>query len=324
MRYRDQHATDRTFRAERLWRRAGAIAGRALIVLAATIAVLASTGGGAHAQQVVAVVYGEPITDVDIAQRTRLIQLSTRKTPSRKDVLEELIDEKLKLREGKRFGLVISKTQLDAAFDSTAERLRMTSKQFTQVLKQAGISPDAFKEKMQADLTWSQLVRGRYSARFEVGERDIEPLLPAQSNEVGYDYILRPVVLVVPQGSSSSVIAARKRDAEDLRKKFVNCDQGIPYVRAMREAVVRPQIVRSSADLQAPIRKMLDDTPIGRLTPPEVGKLGIEMFAICERRETKETPLKREARQKLLTERFDEESKKYLEEIRRSALIEYK
>ena len=47
--------------------------------------------------QVVALVNGEPITALDIAQRTRLIQLSTQKIPSRQEVLDELIDDKLKV-----------------------------------------------------------------------------------------------------------------------------------------------------------------------------------------------------------------------------------
>ena len=48
--------------------------------------------------QVVAIVNGEPITALDIRQRTRLIQLSTQKTPSRQEVLDELIDDKLKVQ----------------------------------------------------------------------------------------------------------------------------------------------------------------------------------------------------------------------------------
>ena len=45
--------------------------------------------------QIAALVNGEPITVVDISQRTRLIQLSTQKVPSRQEVLDELIDDKL-------------------------------------------------------------------------------------------------------------------------------------------------------------------------------------------------------------------------------------
>ena len=57
------------------------------------------------AQSVVVLVNGEPITSLDIEQRTKLIFLTTHKQAKRDEVLNELIDEKVKLREGKKFGV---------------------------------------------------------------------------------------------------------------------------------------------------------------------------------------------------------------------------
>src|SRR6476469_1565419 len=50
----------------------------------------------------VALVNGDPITALDVARRTKLIQMSTQKLPTRQEVLEELIDDKLKVHIGKR------------------------------------------------------------------------------------------------------------------------------------------------------------------------------------------------------------------------------
>ena len=49
------------------------------------------------------------------------------------------------------------------------------------------------------------------------------------------------------------------------------------------------------------------------------------MFALCDKKESKtDSPLKREVRQELFTKRFEAESKKFLDEIRKQAMIEYK
>ena len=49
------------------------------------------------------------------------------------------------------------------------------------------------------------------------------------------------------------------------------------------------------------------------------------MFALCNKKETtSDSPAKREMRDKLFNERFEAESKKFLEDIRRSAMIEYR
>ena len=70
-------------------------------LLAATILVFAASMPAtiARAQQIVVIVNGEPITALDIDQRSKLTQLSTHKVPARQEVLDELINEKLKLRD---------------------------------------------------------------------------------------------------------------------------------------------------------------------------------------------------------------------------------
>ena len=49
----------------------------------------------------------------------------------------------------------------------------------------------------------------------------------------------------------------------------------------MPNAAIRETVIKTSADIPAALRKMLDDTPIGHLTPPEVTKQGVEMVALC-------------------------------------------
>ena len=50
-------------------------------------------------------VNGEPITNYDIEQRGKLNSLTTHKPAVRQDIINELIDEKVKIREGKKFGV---------------------------------------------------------------------------------------------------------------------------------------------------------------------------------------------------------------------------
>src|SRR5262245_62806443 len=80
---------------------------RNLLIAAILLFGLSALATAARAQQVVVIVNGEPITALDIEQRTKLNQLSTHKIPTRQEVLDELINEKLKVREAKKFGFEI-------------------------------------------------------------------------------------------------------------------------------------------------------------------------------------------------------------------------
>ena len=107
-------------------------------------------------------VNGEPITAIDVEQRTKFTVLSTQKTPARQDVINELIDEKLKIKEAKRWGVDIPDSEVDTTYSSMAGRMRQSAEQLTQNLAKSGIAPNTLKARIRADLAWQQLVRGRY------------------------------------------------------------------------------------------------------------------------------------------------------------------
>jgi peptidyl-prolyl cis-trans isomerase SurA len=300
---------------------------RARGLLAAALIALAASASVARAQQVVVIVNGDPITALDIEQRSKLTVLSTHKTPTRQEVIEELINERLKIREGKRWGLEISTSEVDSAFATMAGRMRNTPEQLTQGLAKSGINANTLKAKIKADMTWQQLVRGRFGSFLQVQEKDVLVALEGKSEDaVGYDYTLRPILFVVPPGSPEPFIEGRRREAEALRGRFQNCEEGIPFARALKDVAVRDQVVRSSADLPVELRKVLESIEVGRLTAPEVTKFGVEVFAVCAKKESAadNTPGKRQARESVFAERFEQKSKQYLQEIRRGSMIEYR
>jgi peptidyl-prolyl cis-trans isomerase SurA len=277
--------------------------------------------------QVALLVNGDPITNYDIEQRSRLIQISTRKQPSRQQTIDELINDKLKIQVGKRYGVVVSDTDVDNAFANIARSSGTTPENFAKSLQAGGLNPNTLKAKLRADITWGQIVRGKFASRLQVGEKDIFEALEKKSDgkDVGHEYLLRPIVLVVPRGSPASVVESRKREADALRARFQDCATGVPFARALRDVAVRDPIRRNSADLSPQLREILSKIELGRLTPPEVTNSGIEMFAVCERKETaSETPSKRQIRDEMFSERFQTQGNNYLKELRAGAMIEYR
>jgi peptidyl-prolyl cis-trans isomerase SurA len=84
-------------------------------------------------------------------------------------------------------------------------------------------------------------------------------------------------------------------------------------------------VTRFSADLPQQLRDILDGTAEGHLTPPEVTQEGVQMFALCSKKETtSDTPEKRKIRQEIFNKNFGAHAKRYLDDLRRQAMIEYK
>lgn len=278
--------------------------------------------------QVVVIANGSPITEYDIQQRMKLDAIS-QKSPNRQQAINDLIDDRLKIARAKVYGLEVGDSEITGAFENMAGRQHITVAQFTQVLERSGISPNTVKARIRAEMTWQQLIRGKYNSSLQIGDSDIAKALKDKNEgdapAVGYIYTLYPVMVVVARGSSEATISAKRSEAENLRSRFASCADGLAMARGLRDVAVRDPITRNSADLSPQLRDLLGNIQVGRLTPPEVTAQGLQMFAVCNKKESAtDSPQKREMREQLFVKRFKSESKKYLDEIRKAAMIEYK
>ncbi len=302
---------------------------RSLVLGCAAALVLMAGGSPLRAQTVAVMVNGEPITNYDIEQRSKLNFLTTRKPPVRQDVINELIDEKVKVKEGKKFGVEPTISDVDQSYASMSSRMRISADQLTKSLESQGIRPDTLKARLKAEIVWTSLVRGRFKGSLQVGEKDVAAAAQAGGNEKleteAFEYQLRPVVLIVPKGSAPALIEARRKEAEALRSRVQTCEEAAALFKSMQNAAIRDIVTKTSADIPAVLREVLDKTPIGQLTAPEQTKQGVEMVALCGRKPTTvDTPKKREIRDKMFVEKYEAKSKSYLQEVRKAAMIEYR
>ena len=295
---------------------------------AATLALM-GCGSPVHAQ-VAVMVNGEPITNYDIEQRGKLITLSSHKPADRQQVIDELIDEKVKIREGKKFGIDPSVADVDQSYGSMAGRMRITADQLTKSLESQGIRPETLKSRLKADMVWTNLVRGRYKESLQVSEKDVAAAVQEKGGDEkpdtqSFEYKMQPIVLIVPRGSAPDVVETRKKEAEALRGRIQTCVEANAFFKSMQNAAIREAVVKTSADIPPSLREVLDSTPVGHLTPPEVTKQGVEMVALCAKDPTTvDTPKKKEIREKMFAEKYEVKSKSYLRDVRGAAMIEYR
>jgi len=302
--------------------------GRIIIATACIIAAIAAPTR-ALAQHVVLVVNGDVITDYDIEQRMKFDTMSSHKPAVRQEVIEELIDDKLKVQIARRYRVEVPDSEIESSYTDMAKRMRVSSEQLTQMLAQGGVDSLTLKARIRADMSWQYIIRGKFQSSLQISEKSVLDEIKIQGKgdgqqALGYDYTLRPILFVVPRGNTA-LQEARRKDAEALRARFTACDTGLPFARSLRDVAIRDSITKNSSDLAPALREILDKTEIGHLTAPEITSQGVELFALCERKETKtETPEKRDAREKLFTDTFQAKAKNYLRELRRQAMIERK
>src|SRR5207248_5519174 len=190
---------------------------------------LASWASPSHAQTVAVMVNGEPITNYDIEQRSKLTFLTTHKPASRQQVIDELIEEKVKIKEGRRFAVDPTASDIDESYAAMSSRMRITPEQLTKSLEAQGIRPDTLKARIKAEMVWTSLVRGRYKESLQVGEKDVAAAVQVSGDEKlqveAFEYKMRPIVLIVPRGSAPAAVEARRKEAETLRNRVQTCEE---------------------------------------------------------------------------------------------------
>jgi peptidyl-prolyl cis-trans isomerase SurA len=278
--------------------------------------------------QLAAMVNGEPITASDIGLRIKLNQVTARKTTTKQEALEELVNEKIKLQTAKRQNIEVTDAQLDKILTGMAQRSgnRQLS-DFLDNLGKTGIDIPSFKTKMRSEMAWRQVLEQHSPGMFQVRDADLVAILSARGETPqtkATQYSLQQIVLVLARGSPDALRAARIKEAEALRSRSKNCEETIQYAREMRDVVIKIPVQRLSSDLAVQYKKLLDSTPDGKMTPPEVTSTGIEVVAVCDRKEiVADISSRREFREELLTRRIGELEKNYLEELRKQSIISY-
>ncbi len=278
----------------------------------------------AQAQGVLALVNNRPITSFDVEQRIRIAALTERRRLDRKSALRELVDDQVKLIEARRVGYRVTDEGVETEYVKLAKGNRQTEREFSDALQKAGLQPSALRDKIRADLAWTVLLRDQSRRGSQVTNSELETALEEKRRKTGMitEYTLQQIVFIVPPGSNP---AERERAASAARAKFTSCETGIDELRQMKDVAVRGTVVRSSEDIAPQLKQLLDKTPVGRLSPSSRTSQGVELVAVCDKRERESASASRSNVAVDLSEKkITENSKGYLEEIRKKVEITYR
>lgn len=298
---------------------------RGLRIILLTLAGLVGLAAPAAAQSIAVVVNGQPILTSEVQSRLALLKLqSGGKSGSVAQAQDELIDEKLKVTEAKRYGMSADQAQVDGAFNSIAQRTKMTPDQFAKAIATRGVSAQTLKDRLSAEIAWATLVRRKYASQIAAKERDAVATAAdaGKASNKAVQYTLRQVVFVAPKNATDAQIAQRRSEAVAARGRFPGCAGAVAFAAALRDVAVKDPVTRSSASLGKPMNDLLSSVKVGGLTEPQRSDEGVEMIAVCERKDIADdsafTPQDDQASSKQL----QDQAEKYLAQLRSKAIIE--
>jgi len=160
-----------------------------LIRLAAIVAACIGSAGAQEpsdpdmGEAVVAVVNDQMISTFDVRQRLRLMLIARGEVPPqvmpqfRAQAVRDLIDERVKLQEAAKFDLTVSDASINEELAAMAAGSGLAPDDLADALAADGISIEALKDQIRADIAWRRLVSGRFRERVRVSEAEVDAVL---------------------------------------------------------------------------------------------------------------------------------------------------
>jgi peptidyl-prolyl cis-trans isomerase SurA len=287
----------------------------ALSVVIAMAAVLPA------AAAVAITVNGQPISDVQVDQRLKLFKLEGRS--GTKAAQDELINEAIMLQEASRLKVEVTEAQVDDALQNVARNIKVSVDNLKKILNQNGVNEGTLRDRLKAAIAWNQVTTIAVVPRVRLSDVELEEQAAAKLDpSMSFDYILKEVIFVMPQGSGSA--SARTAEANQYRKNFQGCESAVQLSMSYTDAAVIDIGRRHATQMPDPIAKELSGLNVGGITKPRVVETGVSMLAVCAKSVAEDTTfIKSNLRAEAGNAQLRIEMEKYLKELRDKAKIIY-
>ncbi|MFO1388743.1 peptidylprolyl isomerase [Cellvibrio sp.] len=140
----------------------------------------------------------------------------------RKQVLEQLIVERVELGLAKRYDIKVEEDEIDQAVERIREKGKMTNEELAADLKRQGLSISGLRAQIRDELTINHLQQGVVSSRIKISPQEIDNFLASSDGKFATspDYHIGHILIAVPSSADSDTIAAAEKKAKDIYQKL--------------------------------------------------------------------------------------------------------
>lgn len=280
--------------------------------------------------KIYALVNGEPITSADMQSRINAFIMTTGIPYNAKTkqmistrVLQNAIDEKLKIQEAKKNNISVSQKEINNAMMRFEKGNGMKPGQLNQILSQAKVSTKVWSAQIISDIAWNKLISSKAHSVANVSEKDITKSLNAIKDDMK------------KQKFMLSEIVVHKKDAKGINDLVANLRQDPRFeLYAMQFSqspsaknggklgwIVKGQLPPVLENAALKLKEGGVSNPISYGNDYYILKLE-KIFNPAT--DAKSLPSRLQIKEMLMNKKLEEYADKYLQNLRSHALIEKK
>ena len=156
------------------------------------------------------IVNDQAITQFEFEQRLLFMQILRQPGDLEKAAMDTLVDDRLRMSAAKQFGVKMSPDQLKAGMEEFAARANLTSEKFVEIIGQAGIQPETYRDFVESGLVWREIIRGKFASTVSISDTQIDRALANGRPMVALQVKLSEIV--IPAVGAGRTAALQKAD----------------------------------------------------------------------------------------------------------------
>jgi len=285
-----------------------------------------------NSQRVFVTVNDQPITGYDISQRVRLNAILGRRKNTRKDVLEELINDVIQISEAKNNKIDIDDKRIDRAIGGMASSGGSNPTRLKAQLKKRGVSTASLRRQVKASLALRWLMQKEGAKIGKVSDAEIDSRMRKINSDPRRQgvtiYLIRQVNLPVEQANSivaPQLLQARAIEAQQISRKYKGCSSLKSASSGIYNVKLTQTIQADGRKLPSQMRKALRQAGRKKLIGPMRTRAGIQMIAFCGTKRIQPAKANRaQVKSTVENEKFGQAADNILKKLRRKAFIDYK
>jgi len=154
------------------------------------------------------------ITEYEVQQRQRFMQLLGAPGTDRESVIDSLIEDRLRGKILDQAGLEVSPDGVRAGMAEFAARADLSTEEFLKALAQAQISEETFRDFIVISSAWRDLIRARYNNRVDISDAEVDRALGSSRGNTGIRVLLSEIIIPAPPQNADQVNALAAQIAQ--------------------------------------------------------------------------------------------------------------
>ncbi len=244
---------------------------------------------------VAAIVNDQPITRLDVRQRTQFLLATSGATQITEELVQRasaaalnaLIDERLQIQEASgKFKVTMSDGEVDRILTNQARQNGATLQAFFDDLRNIGVSAQSYRDKTRAEVMWQRLVSGRFGPRVRVNRDQVRAALNRILANTNKPQLLMSEIYLEDENeaASSQTLEGAKTLVQQLRAgaSFPIIAQQFSFAPSASTGGDMGWI--TSGELRPEVIPVAEAMSPGTISDPIVVKGGVMIVAVREKR----------------------------------------